>query len=193
MIKKYIDCCVITVGVAMTACFPSIEKISSFNYVEFNKITADTLVIFDVDQTLIYSIDSGLVEPEIISQLQLLKNNNVPFIACTAMQAEQGSFKACIERRYEHLKLLGFEASYIDLIFSVDISSKRLPLFYKGILGTNSEQKGIVIGVFLDITQISPKNIMMFDDNPRFLQTVQQECKKRGIRFIGYLYTGAQK
>lgn len=176
--------------------FSSIQKISSFNCVDFFIITRDTLVIFDVDETLISSRDTiknGLIEPEIIAKIQILKNNNIACIACTALCSEKEGIELCMEQRHAHLKGLGFEASYADLVFPINIQSKRHPFFYKGILGTDSEQKGVVIGVFLDIMQIFPKNIIMFDDSLRFLQTVDQECQKREITFIGYLYRGARK
>ncbi|MBA3814482.1 MAG: DUF2608 domain-containing protein [Alphaproteobacteria bacterium] len=67
----------------------------------------------------------------------------------------------------------------------------RNPVFYKGILSTDLEVKGPVLGAFLDQVKLKPHKIVMFDDDLPCLQSVQQECEKRGIAFHGYQYLGA--
>ena len=112
-------------------------------------------------------------------------------IVCTGMNTgPYGSLPSLEEWRYSHLKSLGFQGSYGDLIFSLP-NFKRNPVFYKGVLATDLESKGPVLGAFLDQVGLKPHKIVMFDDHLSDLQSVQKECEKRGIAFQGYQYQRA--
>lgn len=209
----------------------TIEPIHSFNEVDFSAIELDSLVIFDVDETLTQPTDTylinehspqakafkkrlfqqhpevkdwnvlasimlleaprPLIEPMIVKKIQELKTRGIPVIACTGINTgPYGSLQSLEEWRYNHLKSLGFQGSYGDLIFKVK-GLERNPVFYKGILATDLALKGPVLGAFLDQVKLNPHKIVMFDDHLHFLESVQKECKKRGIAFQGYQYQGA--
>ena len=209
-----------------------IQPIHSFNEVNFNDIQPNTLVVFDVDDTLIQPIDSyvfnehsaqgktfrnkliqehpevqnwdelsaivlqeaerPLIEPIIIQKVHELKQRGIPVIACTGMNTgPHGPLPSLEEWRYEHLKSLGFQGSYDNLIFK-NKGFKRNPGFYKGVLSTDLEDKGPILMVFLDQLNLKPKVIEMFDDHLPYLESVQKECKKQGISFHGYHYKNSR-
>lgn len=208
-----------------------IQTIHSFSVVNFNSIGTDTLVVFDVDETLIqptdtYSINEHtpqgekfrkklllkhpeiknwdiyadislrevqrpLVEPMIIQKISQLQARGVRVIACTFMNTgKYGPLEKMEAWRYEHLKSLGFQGSFSDLIIDVPLTNRK-PVFYKGVLATDTLLKGPVIMAFLDAIQYVPKKIIMFDDSIEYLESTLAECKKRNITFQGYLYTRA--
>lgn len=212
-----------------TKCHDQITEINSFQEVNFNAITSDTLVVFDVDETLIKQVDNyvlnehnsevkkftqriftrfseeqqdlfygimlseaarPLIEPYIVDTVNKLKQRNILVIACTAMNTGKlATFDRLEVWRYNHLKSLGFEGSFEDQDIAFPIF-KTNPVFYRGILATDRETKGNVIGAFLDHMHLHPKKIIMFDDNDDYLKTVLNECCKRGIAFVGYNYLG---
>ncbi len=208
-----------------------IEPIHSFEEVDFTSIEPETLVIFDVDETLIQPLDAYLInehtpkaeefkkhlfrkhpevkdwneltslmlqqaqrpllEPIIVEKIQELKRRNVLVIACTGMNiGSYGRFQSLEKWRYTHLKSLGFEGNYENLVLRLN-GFKRNPGFYKGILSTDLESKGPAVGAFLDQIGLHPQKIVMFDDTLEgALLSVQKECEKRGILFQGYQYKG---
>lgn len=209
----------------------TIQPIHSFNEVDFSTIEPDTLVVFDVDETLTQPTDTylinehspqaeafkkklfqqhpevkdwnglasimlkeaprPLIEPMVVQKIQELKAKNISMIVCTGMNTgPYGSLPSLEQWRYEHLKSLGFQGSYESLVFKVK-GLERNPVFYKGILATDTELKGPVLGAFLDQMKFKPHKIVMFDDHLHFLESVQKECEKRGIAFQGYQYQGA--
>ena len=129
-----------------------------------------------------------LLEPMVLEKIQNLKSCNIAVIACTGMNTgPHGTLPSLEEWRYTHLKSLGFQGDYANLVFPLK-GFKRHPGFYRGVLSTDLEPKGPVIGAFLDEVQLHPHKIIMFDDTLDFLHSVQEECAKRDIPFQGYLY-----
>jgi hypothetical protein len=90
------------------------------------------------------------------------------------------------------LKSLGFEGSFSSHDFALQ-GFKKHPIFYKGVLSTDLEQKGPVIGAFLDKISFKPEKIVMIDDDGAYIRSVKEECFKRGIHFEGYIYQGAKE
>lgn len=209
----------------------AIQSIRSFGEVDFNAIKSKTLVIFDVDETLIQPTDiyvmnensphgeafkkrlvaanpeiknwdeiatilllqaeRPLIEPSVIDKINAIKRRGVDVIALTAMNTGPWAELPSMEHwRYEQLKSLGFEGSFESTEFKLK-SFKKKPVFYKGILATDTEPKGLVLGEFLDTMHLHPKVIIMFDDSLEFLQQVQAETAKRNIKFYGYHYQRA--
>lgn len=146
----------------------------------------------DIGSIILTHAKRPLVERSVINKINRLKENNIPVFAITAMNT--GPYEG-IDRmekwRYEHLNSVGFEGSYQDRDFYLQ-GFKRKPVFYKGIIATDLEDKGKVLGAVLDRLNLKPKNIIMFDDAIDFLRSVEKECKKRGIGFLGYHYNGAK-
>ena len=219
--------------VGLASCFDSscqILPIKSFHEVNFDAIEPKTLVLFDVDETLIQPRDAlvmnlfspqgkeliarfkqkypaldvtyihslmslqaarPLIEPDIIPIITRLKQREIPVIACSYMYTgPYGVLSTTQEWRYEHLKLLGFNGSYDDRIINFKFGSKN-PVFYKGILAVDLSPKGPVMGMLLDSMILQPTKIVVFDDRLDHLQSIEEECKKRGIRCEGYHYQGA--
>lgn len=137
-----------------------------------------------------------LIEPIVISKINSLKNRNIPVIVLTGMNTGRygnspASLVPSMEKwRYEQLKSLGFEGSFQDIDFKFD-SFKHKPVFYKGITASDTEDKGPVLGAFLDKIKLHPQEIVMFDDTIGDLESVKAEAEKRNIKFKGYLYQGA--
>lgn len=222
---------IIFLGIKWVTSCSRIQTITSFEQVNFEQIPQDSLVVFDVDETLVQPTDaflinekSGeaealrkeffvkypevknwndissimlleanrpLIEPIVLAKIKTLKEKGISFIACTAMNTgKYGTLPTMEQWRYEHLKSLGFEGSYADSIQKLPSEHKN-PVFYRGILATDLEQKGVALGAFLDSMRLNPKNIIMFDDTLEFLHDVERECAKRGICFTGYHYTAA--
>ncbi len=220
----------IHVCVCVCVCEKKIICFNLFNEFNFKSIKSGTLVIFDVDETLIQPVDTylmneytsdakklkkglfqrypevkdwndlasimlleahrPLLEPMIIQKIQELKRRNIIVIACTGINiGSLGRVHSLEEWRYTQLKSLGFEGSYGNLVLKLS-GFKRNPGFYRGVLSTDLELKGPVIGEFLDQIGLRPQKIVMFDDNLDFLKSVKKECKKRGIIFDGYKYKG---
>ncbi len=210
-----------------------IITIKSFSEVDFNAIKAETLVVFDVDETLIqptdtYFINEGssqaqavkkkfienhpeikdwriyedilinqvqrpLLEPFIIEKINALQKIGVIIIAVTAMNTgKHGNYDRLEHWRYEHLGSFGFEGAFNDLIIDFELNGKK-PVFYKGILATDTSPKGPALFAFLDHINYKPKKIIMFDDSKDYLESVGQESKKHGVQFQGYWYKGAHE
>lgn len=211
----------------------TIFTIHSFDEVAFEDITdPSTLVLFDVDETLIQPDDTylinehserglkfrqsliqkhpeimkihdiggiilhqaerSLIENEVISKIKILKKKNIKVFAITAMNTGAYSNIGRMEKwRYEHLKKLGFEGAYPNDDFYLQ-GFKRKPVFYKGIIATDLEDKGEVLASILQRLNLKPKKIIMFDDTLEFLESVQKECIKKNLDFTGYHYRGAK-
>lgn len=210
-----------------------ITTIASFSEVDFNAIDRDTLVVFDVDETLIQPTDTyfinesssqaqaikkklieshpeikewriyedilikqvqrPLLEPFIIEKINALQKIGVIVIALTAMNTgKHGSYDRLEHWRYEHLGSFGFEGSFNDMIIDFEMNGKK-PVFYKGILATDTLLKGPVLFAFLDRINHRPKKIIMFDDSKEYLESVAEESKKHGVKFQGYWYKGAHE
>ena len=227
LLLTFIILCITSVILySFTKCQNAIIEIYSFNQVDFDAIPSDTLVIFDVDETLIKPVDNyalnelkpevkefrqqtfpkdqhdllhgimlsqaarPLIEPYIVNVVNKLKERGTSVIACTAMHTGK---KATFDRfeiwRYNQLKSVGFKGSFEDqdIAFS---GFKSKPIFYQGILAADRETKGATIGAFLDYMHLHPKKIIMFDDRTDHLKTIQNECCKRKIEFVGYNYLG---
>lgn len=140
---------------------------------------------------ILQQADKVLIEPEIITIIERLLLRSIPVIACTNMinEAPFGNYTSTLDWRYQQLKALGFQGSFSDTVINLD-QFERKPVFYKGILVTDLEAKGLVIGAFLDVMHVQPKYIVMFDDRWDNLISAQEECKKRDIVFTGYHYLG---
>ena len=133
-----------------------------------------------------------LIEPEMLEAIKALQRRGVQVIACTLISTGLFGVIPNMEQwRYENLKSLGFQGSYDNVVIHLP-SFKRKPVFYKGILATDLEKKGPVIGAFLDTMHLQPVSIVMVDDTLDNLNSVLRECTTRGIKFQGYWYKAAQ-
>lgn len=138
-----------------------------------------------------------LIEPKIKDYIAELQRRSVKVIACTAMSpGTWGVIPDAHEWRYQKLVELGidFSSSFKPEHIVFDTLEKRdnnYPMFYKGILCAARNQKGKVIGVFLDHIGWKPKKIIFFDDMKKFIATVTDEMKLRDIPCETYQYCGS--
>lgn len=228
--KVLIWCISLLVSACEQKYIMKIETIQSFESIDFSSINPESLVIFDVDETLIQPVDTFLInehttqgknfrqkliqtyptmksdnhiasimlqeaqrpllEPNVIHHISKLKNRGVFVIACTAMNTGSYGIHSSLEEwRYNHLKSLGFEGSFSNTKFPI-FYLERKPIFYKGLLATDLQPKGPIVGKFIDAMNLKPKDIIMIDDDNDYLLSVKAECEKRSINFKGYEYKG---
>lgn len=134
-----------------------------------------------------------LIEPLVIPAIDALKARGIPVIACTYMNTGPLGVIDLLERwRYDQLQAVGFVGSYQDRVFAIPFPRGH-PVFYRGIIASDLQEKGPVLGAWLDSMDFHPSVIIVFEDTMANLVSVQGECVKRGIAFQGYYYTGAHK
>ncbi len=232
----------------LSACFPritrNIHEIYSFKEAQsaLDKADSNTLVIFDVDDTLTHDVSVPFqrwfletnegkqflkeihdhvaskenpqeydkqirakymlkhtnqpLESIIGSMIKKLQDRGIKIIALTYYMTggmAKGIIPSLPQWRYNKLKEVGidFSSSFPEqeIIFShLTSDAGRHPVYYNGILLTDKFSKGEVLGAFLDKIDWKPGNVIMFDDNPDKLTSVQDELKKRAIPFQGFVY-----
>lgn len=174
-----------------------------------------SLVLFDIDKTLVtknrgYDLDSPLVkavEPitaQVIKEMQergikvmALTRGTNPIIPIQYKTGKHGIIESAQDWRYAKLLLIGIDFSTSFPVGKIVfqqlpiLRGKTHPMFYKGILFSAGNDKGVVLGTFLDYIQWKPSKIVFFDDKKEHLDTVGTEMKKRNIPYQGYWYHGA--
>lgn len=136
-----------------------------------------------------------LIDPNIVSVIQLLQQNRIPVFALTLIPTgSYGIIEHVPEWRFKKLKELDIDfrnLDFEDIVFH-ELAQKNgsYPLFYKGILCT-AESKAKLLGAFLDRLKWKPKHIIFFDDTRSHVQDVTQEIEKRAILCTGYEYLAA--
>ena len=136
------------------------------------------------------------IEPEIVEIIKQLQARGVKVIALTHMMT--GSLRRTLipslpQWRWEKLHEVGidFTPSFDqEKIWLTNLTSKanRHPVYYKGILLTDDFSKEVVLGEFLGVMGLKPNKVIFFDDRPNYVKSVQDEMKKQGIAFQGYIY-----
>ncbi len=217
-----------------------IRRIDSYNQVAdmLKNIGTDTLVLFDVDDTLIIPADiamrsktkeehqqwlkntidtifknaphpisyyegladysthhSLLVEPIVADIITSLQNRGITVLALTAAWTGSfGSIPFFPQFRLEQLQKLGidFSKAHIpDAIFKqLPEREGTYPMLYQGMLCANLQDKGLVLGAFLDYMKWKPSHIIFFEDSYKRVKQVVEEMCKRNIPCTGYQYFG---
>lgn len=219
--------------------FHEIDSYSELTGDLFSDCNEKTLIIFDVDDTLITSLDFIARDLEhsfllyiylAIKFLQLIfnrkkleevisiivrdrrylifdkaiyeviekfKQRDCMLIALTDMRnSSLGVIDNLPKWRAESLKNLGFEFSkkFEDTTFNnLKAYKESFPCLFSGILCTNKLPKGEVLGAFIDHFDLKPNKVIFFDDLSYQLTSVESECKKRKIPFLGIKPLGAKK
>lgn len=201
----------------------NIKTISTFDDArnELNNVDSKTLVLFDVDDTLVTQPDfitkacyfpaikwellysyvwanypRVLIEQQVVDIINNLKKKGAYVLALTHM--ESGSFgvvESIPKWRYKRLKQNGitFSANFRNMIFeNFPMYEDSKPLLYKGILFANKQDKGSVLEAFLKRTGLKPSRILFFDDLIENLQSVSKVCKKRRISCLLFNYRGTK-
>jgi hypothetical protein len=217
--------------------FPQIDSYQQVLHL-LKQCNANTLVLFDVDDTLISAYDvmardfdwplsfwvralfwhpslittpgwehfcgimfqqskRFIIEPELPQIINDLKDRGCMVIGLTSMESGVlGVIPNMPEWRFEMLKDFGIQMSrsFPDASFrTLPQYRNNYPMLYKGILCCNQQNKGDVLGAFLDYFKLSPQNIVFFDDYPRYVRSVAEQCAKRKITLYGFEYTRKKK
>jgi hypothetical protein len=153
------------------------------------------LIVLDLDNTLIYSpkqTDKNPVQlhqrlhfltdeklPELFTALHIA---GIPLIGLT--HAHTGAYRGI--KSMEEWRFL--TTSSLGLIFSYDEHTAKQPLdglsgpkpvFYRGIILTAHQPKGLVLNAFLKHMNLSPKRIFFFDDQMRNINSVNETLSKK--------------
>ncbi len=142
-----------------------------------------------------------LIEPGTTDRLiRALQKRGVRVIAETAMPAGVfGVIPSTRILRFEKLQKVGidFSSAFPQEQIVFDRLNSELgdyPMFYKGILLTNGKNdKGPVLGEFLDRIGWRPSKVLFFDDRRTHVESVGLEMGKRRIPYQGYWYRAAEK
>lgn len=132
-------------------------------------------------------------DPDIVRYIQQLRGRGCNVIALTWMKSgPMGLIKNMPEWRAHLLRGFGID---LQGQFQDTVSKYRdnYSCLYEGILCANRLPKGDVLGAFLDYCHLKPARIISFDDSVRFLDSIAQECARRGISFTGYQVVTAKK
>jgi hypothetical protein len=138
------------------------------------------------------------IEPPIVSLITELQQRSVKVMALTKLHT--GSMGNQIipslpQWRFEKLQSVGidfrhgFNFEELQFMHLRSITGHH-PMFYKGILMTDMFSKGKVLGAFLDTINWEPSQVIFFDDQPKFVRSVEKEMIKRAIPFQGFIYKG---
>ena len=139
-----------------------------------------------------------LIEPAITKFIQALQNQGCKLIALTSMETGTfGVIPSFEQWRANILQELGinFDRSFNKDFVLNDLAKhrNRYPVFYKGILCANQEDKGQVLQAFTQSMHIRPTTIISFDDNLKALISIEKVCRIMGINFKGYHYLGGKE
>jgi len=159
---------------------------------EYNKLIHAKRMLAFTDQPL---------EPIIVDIIKKLQDRGVKVIALTKFNTggmAKGLIPSLPKLRFDKLKEvdIDFSSSFPEQEIVFDQLTSELgrhPVFYKGILLTDAFSKGEVLGLFLDSVSWKPNKVIFFDDRSEYVELVQQEMKKRGIPFQGFIYKAVDK
>jgi hypothetical protein len=208
------------------------------NIIESNSIASvfdhidhhETLVIFDIDNTILESVnqqgspqwvtalikhaqDLGMnpeqaytliepilhdvfmatevkpVEPEIVSLIAQLQQQNIPVIGLTARSTRM------VTATIKHLSSIALSLNQTSLSLKNNLEIAHLPVpheahYHEGVLycgGVNP--KGRTLETLLKSTSYMPEKIIFVDDQLRYLTSVETVAAELKIPFIGIHYT----
>lgn len=138
-----------------------------------------------------------LIEPAVVQIINKLHQQGACVLAITGMQTGSfGVIKSMPVWRANMLNDLGIilTTKFNDVIFdTLPANRNNYPGLFHGLICCNGRAKGEVIGAFLDRLKLKPDTIILFDDTDEELASLNQECAKRGIRSLCFLYTAGSK
>lgn len=198
----------------------TITTISSFDEAAdvLDEADENTLVVFDVDDTLIAPknipskeakinhydrsiylkhVEFLVIEPTIVECIkELQKKSRV--IALTHMHnSSYAAIQWYPQWRYDRLKEcnIDFSSNHVPERINFEIEGSHAePVFYNGILATDCTPKGTVLAAFLayckDDKNWTPSRVIFFDDKIENVESVEQALSQTGIDFTGFHYDG---
>ena len=180
---------------------PYITSISSFKEALpfLDHLPPNTLVIFDLDETLIAHHPDPIpptlrdpLLPEIIKKLQTKNIKTIALAHTKTFLTQATPFQE--EERYKALlrRDIDFKNSFQDFFVFDEFprSNGYYPIFSKGILYTNLTSKGLVLNAFLEhvIRDFKPTLIVFFDTYLDPILDVRETAEERNIPYKGFLY-----
>jgi hypothetical protein len=220
---------------------PLLAKIESIDCLQqfinaAQELPKDSLVIFDIDRTLLlmedcilkpgkksfltqldkiaaangYTLNSetrnlllskallatthALVEPCVVEFIQQLKSRQIKTMALTGgtPTGRLGDIPRMEKWRQSTLQQVGIDfsgafAAFPEIRFSQD-QVEAPAVFYQGILNASLVPKGKALMAFLQAVSFTPQLVIMLDDQPAALASVESALREKGIDFRGYQY-----
>jgi hypothetical protein len=195
-----------------------IKIIHSFKEVDFDQIDANALVIFDVDDVLIFDQIKRLeqrlhvktqerlrgmfykkrlpvlVEPNIVNVMKKLKLRGIATIALTGIKTGKspGLDVSFSDWRIADLKKAGivFNDPFKKNIVLNQLKDK--PLLKAGIIFTAWHDKGDILKKVFSQTGCNFNKIIFFDDKESHVTSVAKAAEDLGVAYTGYIYKGAE-
>ncbi len=159
----------------------------------YNDLSAEDLIVFDLDNTLIKS-KSPIKRVPLDKRLHILMDERLPELFLSLHQkkirllglthAHTGSYKTVAdmeEWRYTHTKKLGLFFTNYDNPekYALQQFQTPQPILYRGICLTAHHPKGPVLLAYLTEKNIAPKRLFFFDDKLNNILSVQQALKDK--------------
>lgn len=142
---------------------------------------------------------SILVDPNVISVLAKLKEQNIKTIALTkSYTGKMGQIEKMENWRIHDLANRGINFSYSfpelgTIKFAESASGQNsIPMHKKGIVFTCNKDKGKILRSFLQTANFKPTSIIFVDDKRDNLESVEKLCQQLGIQFTGFHYTACR-
>ncbi len=180
-------------------------------------VTPGSLVLLDIDNTLLEphadhnSIGSDQWFTHLMktnSDFKQVLNLYCSTVLSTSMQAVESTISNVLKSIQHHATLLGFTMRSIilapctverlaenDIRLETQIPDKGFMIngtnpvmVYHDIIFCQGQKNSITLFAVLDGYGIKPTSIVMIDDKKSYLVSVEKECEKRGIPFIGLRY-----
>jgi hypothetical protein len=170
-------------------------------YYHYTKYSHDFLLsrISHLYGTALYQASNRIIDQKTPLLIKKLKDKNVKIVALTSCPTgPHDDIKKVEDWRMDQLESFGFDFRNsfprVDNIIFNNLSKKRPPLFYNGVLFANLKtDKGPVLREFLNKIKCKPNFVIFVDDSMRQVKSVRNEMKKLNINFVGIHYIASNK
>jgi len=132
----------------------------------------------------INTMKPAFVEPEVLSVIHKIAQQNIPIIAITNRPLDT------VEITSIHLKQLGIDLSvhpFKQKVYDFD-SLKRPAVLNNGVITCNGNHKGQMIAEFLKRVNFTPKKLVFIDDSKDFVREVEEQLCGTETEVIGLRY-----
>lgn len=178
-----------------------IYSISQINTQDLNK---DTLVLFDVDETLLIDKDHMRknIDRKHLGHKQYIpiENNSASMIETIKKINEDKTVLGLTKRAYSPHNSADKQIQELNIPFSrwrfKQLNAKKhthKACFNNGVIYTAGDDKGKHLGYFLNKSGYKPKNVVMVDDREDNLIAVNNYCRANNISVTLYLMKGADQ
>lgn len=162
---------------------PKIERVTLNSIIDIKPyITPTTLVVLDIDDTMIYDMEYSwgmtLIEPKVLPSLfNIIKKNSWGIISITARSTNP-----------EYQKFTSNQINYYNFSFTpffknphdttcILANSDHKAFYQNGIISVEGTNKGKALSTFLSYLSTTPEAILFIDDRPYNLDHVYEVFK----------------